>query len=46
VTSTAARGYYQMVMIATDEDMMSPKTVATDVHSSDERFGNITDEPL
>jgi hypothetical protein len=35
-----------MVTIATAEDMMLPKTVATEVHNSDEHFGDITDEPL
>jgi hypothetical protein len=46
VTSTVARGHYQMVIIATGEDMMSPKTVATEVHSSDGQFSDITNEPL
>jgi hypothetical protein len=44
MTSTVAHGCYQMVTIATNKDMMSPKTVATEVHSSDGRFGDITDE--
>jgi hypothetical protein len=35
-----------MVTIAMDEDMMSSKTVATEGHSNDERFGDIIDEPL
>jgi hypothetical protein len=35
-----------MVTIAMGRDMMSPMIVATKVHSSDERFGDITDEPL
>jgi hypothetical protein len=34
-----------MIIIATGEDMMSLKTVATEVHSSDGQFGDITDEP-
>jgi hypothetical protein len=38
--------YYKMVTITTCEDMMSPKTIATEVHSSDRWFGDITDEPL
>jgi hypothetical protein len=46
VTSTVARGYYQMVTISMGKDMMSPKTVATEVHNSDGQFGDITDEPL
>jgi hypothetical protein len=41
-----ARGCYQMVIIATGKDMMSPKTVATEGHNSDRRFDDITDEPL
>jgi hypothetical protein len=44
--STVARGCYQMVTIAMSDDMMSPKTVAIEGHSSDGRFGDITDEPL
>jgi hypothetical protein len=35
-----------MVTVATGDDVMSPKTVATEGHSSDERFGDITEEPL
>jgi hypothetical protein len=35
-----------MVTIATDEVMMSFKTVATEGHNNDERFGDIIDEPL
>jgi hypothetical protein len=46
VTSTVARDCYQMVTIATDEDMMSLRTVATEVHNNDRRFGDITDKPL
>jgi hypothetical protein len=46
VTSTVAHGCYQMVTIATGEDMISPKTVATEGHNSDGRFDDITDEPL
>jgi hypothetical protein len=41
-----ACGFYQMVTIATGEDMLSPKTIATEGHNGDERFGDITDEPL
>jgi hypothetical protein len=44
--STVTRGYYQMVIIATGGDMMSPKTIAIEVYSSDVWFGDITDEPL
>jgi hypothetical protein len=46
MTSMVARGCYQMVTIATGEDMMSRKTVATEGHSSDGPFGDITDELL
>jgi hypothetical protein len=46
MTSTVARGYYQMVTIIVGKDMILPKTFATEGHNSDERFGNITDEPL
>jgi hypothetical protein len=46
VISTVARGCYQMIIIAMDEDMMSPKTVGTAVHNSDRQFGDITDESL
>jgi hypothetical protein len=46
VTSTVARGCYQMATIVTDEERMSPKTIATEGHSSDRWFGDITDEPL
>jgi hypothetical protein len=35
-----------MVTVATSDDVMSPKIVATEGHSSDERFGDITEEPL
>jgi hypothetical protein len=33
-----------MVTVATGENVMSSKTVATEDHSSDGRFGDITDE--
>jgi hypothetical protein len=46
VTSTVARDCYQMITIATGEDMMSPKTVVIEVHRSDRWFGDITDELL
>jgi hypothetical protein len=46
VISTVARGCYQMIIIAMSEDMMSPKTVGTEVHNSDGQFGDITDESL
>jgi hypothetical protein len=44
--STVACGCYQMVTITMDEDMISPKTIATEVHNSDGRFGDITNVPL
>jgi hypothetical protein len=46
VTSTVARGYYQMATIATGEDMISPNTIATKGHNSDVRFSDITDKSL
>jgi hypothetical protein len=45
MTSTVARRCYQMATIATGEDMMSPKIVATKGHNNDGRFDDITDEP-
>jgi hypothetical protein len=44
--STVTHSCYQMVTIATGEDMISPKAVATERHSSNGRFGDITDESL
>jgi hypothetical protein len=44
--STVARRCYEMVTVATGEDVMSPKTIATEVHNRDGQFGNITEEPL
>jgi hypothetical protein len=35
-----------MVIIATDEDVISPKTVAIEGHNSDGRFDDITEQPL
>jgi hypothetical protein len=46
VTSTVAHRYYRMVTVAMGDDVMSPKTVATEGHSSDGRFDDITDELL
>jgi hypothetical protein len=47
ITSVAiARGCYQMVTIAMGEDMISPKTVATEGHSSNGWFSDITDKSL
>jgi hypothetical protein len=43
---TVARRCYQMVTVATGEDVMSPKPIATKGHSSDGRFGDITEESL
>jgi hypothetical protein len=37
--STVARRCYQMITLATDEDVMSPE-------SSDKQFGDITEELL
>jgi hypothetical protein len=46
MTSTVARRYYQMVTVATVEDVMSPEPIVTEGHSSDGRFGDITKEAL
>jgi hypothetical protein len=35
-----------MVTVATGEDVMSPKTIATEGHNSDEQFSDIIDESL
>jgi hypothetical protein len=37
--------YYQMVIIATGEDVMSPDLVATEGYNSDGWFGDITEDP-
>jgi hypothetical protein len=44
--SMVAHRSYKMVTVAMSKDVMSPKTVATEVHSSDGWFGDITEEPL
>jgi hypothetical protein len=44
--SMVSHSCYQMVTVAMDEDVMSPKTVATEDHNSDGRFSDITKEPL
>jgi hypothetical protein len=46
VTSTVARCCYKMVTVAMGKDVISPMAVATEVHSSDEWFSDITEEPL
>jgi hypothetical protein len=46
VTSTVAHGWYQMVTRGMGDDMLSPKTIATEKHSIDGRFDDITEEPL
>jgi hypothetical protein len=45
-SSTVARCCYQMVTLATGEDVMSPEPVATDSHNNNAGFGDITDESL
>jgi hypothetical protein len=35
-----------MVTVAMGEDVMSPEPIATEGHSSDEWFSDITEEPL
>jgi hypothetical protein len=39
-----ARRYYRMVIVAMGDDVMSPKTIATEGHNSDRRFGDIMKE--
>jgi hypothetical protein len=46
VISTVAYRFYQMVILAPGEDMMLPKPVDTEGHNNDERFDDITEEPL
>jgi hypothetical protein len=41
VTSTVARHCYQLIIVATDKDVMSPEPVTTESHSSDRQFGDI-----
>jgi hypothetical protein len=43
---TIARCWYQLVTVATGENMMSHALVATDGHNNDWRFDDITEEPL
>jgi hypothetical protein len=40
------RRWYQMVTAAMGKDVMSPKTIATEGHSSDGWFGDITEKSL
>jgi hypothetical protein len=35
-----------MVTVAMSEDVISPKTIVTEGHSSDDWFGDIMEEPL
>jgi hypothetical protein len=44
MTSTVAHRCYQMVTVATGEDVMSSKPIATESHNSDGWFGDITEE--
>jgi hypothetical protein len=46
VTFTVAHRCYRMGTVATDDDVMSPKTVATEDHSNDGQFGGITEKAL
>jgi hypothetical protein len=46
VTSMVACRCYRLVIVAMSDDVMSPKTIATEGHNSDGRFGDITEEPL
>jgi hypothetical protein len=44
--STVTHRYYQVVTVATGEDVMSPEPVATEGHNSDGRFSDIFEHPL
>jgi hypothetical protein len=44
--STVTRRCYQMITVATSEDVMLFKLIATKNHSSNEWFGGTTEEPL
>jgi hypothetical protein len=44
--STVAHHCYRIVTVATGDDVMSPNTIATEGHSNDRRFGDITEVPL
>jgi hypothetical protein len=46
VTSMVARRCYRLVIVVMGDDVMSPKTVATEGHSSDGWFGDIMEKPL
>jgi hypothetical protein len=46
VTSKVAHCCYRMIIVATGDNVMSPKTVAIEGYSSDGQFGDITEEPL
>jgi hypothetical protein len=44
--STVAHRYHRIVTLATSEDVMSLKTVATEGYSNDEWFNDITEKSL
>jgi hypothetical protein len=44
--STIANHCYQMVIVATSEDMVSSEPIATESHNIDGWFGDVTEEPL
>jgi hypothetical protein len=46
VTSAISCHCNRMVIVAMGDDVMSPKTVATEGHNRDGLFGDITEEPL
>jgi hypothetical protein len=46
VTSMVACRCYKMVIVATGEDVMSPKPVATEGYNSNGWFTDITEEPM
>jgi hypothetical protein len=46
VTYTIARRCYEMGTVATGEDVMSPKPIATEGHNNDGRFSDMTKDAL
>jgi hypothetical protein len=46
VTSTVDHRCYRIVTVVMDDDVISPKIVATEGHNSDRKLGDIMEEPL
>jgi hypothetical protein len=44
--STVAHRCYRMVAVVMGDNVVPPKTVATEGHSSNRQFGDIMEEPL